>query len=48
MMAKLVVFARSRISFVTSSGGTPKMRAAVWRWMSAPERNASTNAGSPE
>src|SRR5213592_4725824 len=48
MVAKLIVFARARISGVTSSWGTPKMIAAVWRWMSPPCSNAWTNAGSPE
>src|SRR5213592_3369972 len=48
MVAKLIVFARARISGVTSSWGTPKMIAAVWRWMSPPCSKARTNAGSPD
>ena len=46
MMPKLTILAVRRMSGVTLSGGTPKTRAAVAVWMSAPVRKASSMAGS--
>ena len=48
MVAKLIVFARERMSDVTPSRGTSKISEAVWRWMSPPDLNAATNAASLE
>ena len=41
-MPKLTALARLRSAGVTSSTGTPKTRAAVAAWKSAPELNAAT------
>lgn len=47
MMPKLTILAVRRMSGVTSSLETPKTRAAVAVWMSAPMWKASIMAGSP-
>src|SRR2546422_4456245 len=46
MIPKFSIFATSRCSRVTALSATPNPAAAVRRWMSAPDRNASRSAGS--
>ena len=45
---KFTALALRLSSGVTSSMVFPKISAAVWRWMSAPERNAFLSPSSPE